>query len=95
MGSALAVRTAVLFPLRIGMAEAANLLGKSARTGIVTARAYLTVAAVPVGRKMDIRTGRHCQENDCWIGGVRRRLRAWLRSPIVGIGFRRSSSSTP
>ena len=31
----------------------------------------------------------------CWIGGVRRRLRAWLRSPIAGIVFRRSSSSTP
>jgi len=31
----------------------------------------------------------------CWMGGVRRRLRAWLRSPIAGIVFRRSSSSTP
>ena len=30
----------------------------------------------------------------CWIGGVRRRLWAWLRSPIAGIVFRRSSSST-
>jgi two-component system nitrate/nitrite response regulator NarL len=28
-------------------------------------------------------------------GGVRRRLRAWLRSPVAGIVFRRSSSSTP
>ena len=26
---------------------------------------------------------------------VRRRLRVWLRSPIAGIVFRRSSSSTP
>src|ERR1700738_2505011 len=31
----------------------------------------------------------------CRFGGVRRRLRAWLRSPIAGIVFRRSSSSTP
>jgi hypothetical protein len=31
----------------------------------------------------------------CRIGGVRRRLRAWLRSPIAGIVFRRSSSSEP
>jgi hypothetical protein len=31
----------------------------------------------------------------CWIAGVRRRLRAWLRSPIAGIVFRRLSSSTP
>jgi hypothetical protein len=26
----------------------------------------------------------------CRFGGVRRRLRAWLRSPIAGIVFRRS-----
>jgi hypothetical protein len=31
----------------------------------------------------------------CWIGGVRRRLRVWLRSPIAGVVFHRSSSSTP
>ena len=31
----------------------------------------------------------------CRFGGVRRRLGAWLRSPIAGIVFRRSSSSTP
>src|SRR6266480_3195139 len=31
----------------------------------------------------------------CRIGGVRGRLRVWLRSPIAGIVFRRSSSSTP
>ena len=31
----------------------------------------------------------------CRFGGVRRRLRAWPRSPIAGIVFRRSSSSTP
>jgi hypothetical protein len=35
------------------------------------------------------------RKTDCWIGGVRRRLRAWLRSPIAGIVFRRSSFSTP
>src|ERR1700730_3197669 len=34
------------------------------------------------------------RKTTCWIGGVRRRLRAWLRSPIAGIVFRRSSSST-
>jgi hypothetical protein len=35
------------------------------------------------------------RKTDCWIGGVRRRLRAWLRSPIAGIVFRRLSFSTP
>jgi hypothetical protein len=43
----------------------------------------------------DMATEGTVRKTACWIGGVRRRLRVWLRSPIAGIVFRRSSSTTP